>query len=239
MGSDIFRFKQFEIEQRHSAMRVGTDGIIVGSWADVRGDERYILDIGCGTGLIALMMAQRSLESRVDAVEIEPLAAQEAHYNAARSPWSDRVVIYEKSIQEYVLSCDKRYDLIISNPPFFINSPHNEHLAKAAARHASLLPYSDLVDGVVSLLAPTGRFVAIFPYSEAGIFMAKAALSGLYCNKQLNIHPIVDRPIKRIAAEFSFSKSEIQVQDLVIETHTKGEYTEKYRQLTAPFYLRF
>lgn len=239
MGSDIFRFKQFVVEQRHSAMRVGTDGIVLGSWARVTGFERRILDIGCGTGLLALMIAQRNLDARINAVEIEPLAAREASHNCANSPWNDRLKVYEMSIQEYAHKEHEKYDLIVSNPPYFINSSHNELLARAAARHASLLPYSDLVDAVVSLLDTHGRFVAIFPYSEAGIFIAKAAAAGLHCNNKLNILPLPSRPIKRIAAEFSFKKESVVEQTLTIETETQGEYTEQYKALTSPFYLRF
>lgn len=220
-------------------MRVGTDGIILGSWIDVMGGEKRILDIGCGTGLLALMMAQRNLTAHIDAVEIEPLAAAEAELNCRNSPWTERLVVHEISVQAYAAQCTEKYDLIVSNPPYFINSPHNEQLARAAARHASLLPYADLVDAVVSLLTENGRFAAIFPYSEAGIFIAKAATAGLYCNSKLNIIPISSRPVKRIAAEFSFTKGIVTEENLTIETDIKGEYTEKFRELTSPFYLRF
>lgn len=239
MGSDIFTFKQFCVQQRHSAMRVGTDGIILGSWVNVFGSEERVLDIGCGTGLLALMVAQRNQRATIDAIEIEPLAASEAALNCANSPWKSRMNVCEISLQEYAgTECDK-YDLIVSNPPYFINSPHNDQLARTAARHASLLPYSDLVAGVVALLATQGRFVAIFPYSEAGIFIAKATKEGLYCNKKLNIYPIAGRAVKRIAAEFSFTKTDISEQDLIIETGVNGEYTDVYKTLTSPFYLRF
>lgn len=220
-------------------MRVGTDGIILGSWIDVMGGEKRILDIGCGTGLLALMMAQRNLIAHIDAVEIEPLAAAEAKLNSRNSPWAERLTVHEISAQAYAAQCSDKYDLIVSNPPYFINSPHNEQLARAAARHASLLPYVDLVDVVVSLLTENGRFAAIFPYSEAGIFIAKAATAGLYCNRKLNITPVSSRPIKRIVAEFSFTKGIISEENLTIETDLKGEYTEKFRALTSPFYIRF
>ncbi|CDN30379.1 tRNA (adenine37-N(6))-methyltransferase TrmN6 [Mucinivorans hirudinis] len=239
MPSDYFRFKQFEIEQRQSAMRVGTDGVLLGAWADVRGDEQRVLDVGCGTGLLALMVAQRNSKVVVDAIEIEPLAAQEAALNARRSRWNERIFVREISLQEYAATSEKRYCLIISNPPFFLNSSHNMQLTRTAARHAALLPYSDLVDGVISLLKPEGRFCAIFPYSEAGIFMAKAAREGLYCNKKLNITPIAGRSVKRIAAEFSFAKTELLEENLTIETTNPREYSREYRELTSPFYLRF
>lgn len=239
MGSDIFRFKQFVVRQQHSAMRVGTDGVVLGSWTGVTGSETRVLDIGCGTGLLALMIAQRNTTAGIDAVEIEPLAAAEAAHNALNSPWAERIKVYQTSIQDYAAIGHDKYDLIVSNPPYFINSPQNEQLARAAARHASLLPYDDLLDAVTKLLLPNGRFVAIFPYSEAGIFTAKAALAGLYCNKKLNISPIEGRPVKRITAEFSFTKEILTEENLSIETQTKGEYTERYRELTSPFYARF
>lgn len=238
MGSDFFQFKQFVIEQKNSAMRVGTDGMLIGAWAEINGGERSILDIGCGTGLIAIMLAQRNQTAAVDAIEIEPLAAAEAALNAERSPWADRITVHEISLQEYTLSNHRRYDMIVSNPPYFINSSHNEKLARAAARHASLLPYSDLIFGVTKLLNENGRFFAIFPYAEAGIFIAKASLAGLYCNRKLNIYSKQAGVIKRIAAEFSFRKTEVVESNFIINKDN-GEYTEEYKQLTSPFYLRF
>lgn len=238
MGSDFFQFKQFVIEQKNSAMRVGTDGILMGAWAEINNQERSILDIGCGTGLIAMMLAQRNQTAAVDAVEIEPLAAAEAALNASRSPWADRIIVHEISLQEYTLVAKRKYDLIVSNPPYFINSSHNEKLARAAARHASLLPYSDLIFGVTKLLDEDGRFCAIFPYSEAGVFIAKASLAGLYCNRKLNIYSKHDGLVKRIAAVFSFRETEIVEENLIINKGN-GEYTEEYKRLTCPFYLRF
>lgn len=222
-------------------MRVGTDGIILGSWVNVRGDERRVLDVGCGTGLLALMIAQRNAAAMIRAVEIEPMAAQEAALNASRSPWAERIEIYETSFQRFAAengAAGQRFDLIVSNPPYFLNSPHNETLARTAARHAALLPYAELIDGVLDTLDSDGRFAAIFPYSEANVFIAQAAAKGLYCNRKMDIHPMPHRPIKRIAAEFSLRKIPIIEQNLIIE-HAKGEYTEQYIALTQSFYLRF
>lgn len=243
MSSDRFTFKQFEIIQRESAMKVGTDGVLLGSWTETSQQELHVLDIGSGTGLLALMMAQRCPLAQIDAVEIEPGAAAESNFNFAKSPWKDRLKIQEMSFQEFAVyksMSGLQYDLIISNPPYFLDSPTSETKARTAARHAALLPYDDLIGGVVALLEPKGgRFAAIFPYQEAGIFIAKAALSGLYCHRKLVIYPLSNRPAKRIAAEFSLTRQPITEESIVIVENQIDGYSQKYKTLTQDFYTKY
>lgn len=247
-NSANFRFKQFEIHQLESAMKVGTDGVILGAWASVDPSDRSILDIGTGTGLLALMMAQRTAHMPsppiIDAVEIETLAASEALFNITNSPWSQRIRVHEASFQQFAYQSAQegtKFDLIISNPPYFVDSPLSTQAARTAARHAALLPYDDLISGVNSILSKDhGRFVAIFPTQEGGIFIAKAASSGLFCNRRLNVRHLRERPIKRIVCEFSHLQTpHIQESDLIISHDLDQQYTEQYITLTQDFYLRF
>lgn len=260
---DNFRFKQFEIRQTCSAMKVGTDSVILGTWCSVGVHDIRVLDVGTGTGILALMLAQRierdGYLAHIDAIEIDSQAAIEASDNVARSQWSDRISVHHASLQEFAASftcssnctpphsdadggpCNNgvKYDVIISNPPFFIASSVCPHAARAAARHAETLSYDDLADGVQALLAEHGRFVAIFPTREAEIFIAKAELRGLFCNRRLDIRPMPGRPIKRVVVEFSRTKCSCVVTDeLVIASGIDAPYTEQYVELTRDFYLR-
>lgn len=243
-----FKFKQFEVHQLQSAMKVGTDGVILGAWASAREQDRSILDIGTGTGLLALMMAQRTAHLNpppmIDAVEIETLAAAEALFNITNSPWSDRICVHECSFQQLAYQMaqkGQKFDLIISNPPYFVDSSLSTQAARTAARHAALLPYDDLISGVNSILdRERGRFVAIFPSQEGGIFIAKAAASGLFCNRRLNVRHLQERPIKRMVCQFSHHPTpEIEESELIISHGLDQQYTTQYMELTKDFYLRF
>lgn len=249
-----FRFKRFEVTQQRAAMKVGTDGVLLGAWTELPERVESILDVGTGTGVIALMLAQRTenntVPTRIDAIEIETEAAAEAEENFEASPWGERLNIYTGTFQRYA-SESPGYDLIVSNPPYFLAgndyrrgretpaaTPSRERII---ARHAESLPYDELIEGVKKVLKPTGRFAAIFPYQESGIFIAKAAAAGLYCNRMLEIYALPDKPVKRIAAEFSLHRSEsgARRERLVIHDPRTRDYTEAYRRLTRDFYLRF
>lgn len=243
MSGDSFRFKEFTVHQSRSAMKVGTDGVIIGSWASVCGAEgSSILDIGSGTGLIALMVAQRNRGSVVDAVELDSGAAADAIYNFARSPFSERLRLYEGDFQSYALECQRvgrRYDLIVSNPPYFNGTYKSIDSQRAAARHTELLPTEDLIDGVCRLLEPTsGCFAAIFPYVDAAIFIARAAAKGLYCTRLLEVYAKEGREAKRMAAEFSTVRTNDVVSERLVILGPSG-YSDQYKNLTSDFYIRF
>lgn len=242
MGSDIFRFKQFEIKQADSAMKVGTDGIILGAWAKTIGSESKILDIGTGTGLLALMMAQRCPNATIHAVEIEPRAAQEAALNARNSPWADRITVFEQPFQQFAIdkaNQGQKYDLIVSNPPYFNGTYKSVMAERTAARHVELLSSDDIINGVIQILDPTnGRFNAIFPYEVGAVFIAKAAAKLLYCNQICNITPKHGRQIKRIAAQFILNRIAPTQEHLTI-SNENNTYTPEFINLTQDFYIKF
>ncbi|MEG0033531.1 MAG: methyltransferase [Mucinivorans sp.] len=240
MGGDIFRFKQFVIHQAQSAMKVGTDGVLLGSWVDLRGTERHILDIGTGTGLIALMVAQRSSawQAKIEAVEIEVAAATEAQQNVNNSPWKSSIKVSNIDFQTFAARATDKYDLVVSNPPYFNGTYKSKDVERTAARHSELLNSDDLLFGVTSVLDEKGRFVAIFPYQTAAVFVAKAASAGLFCNRIMEIYSKPSSGIKRVMAEFSFTKRLLITEKLTI-LNAEGDYSEDLRRLTCDFYLKF
>lgn len=240
MGGDSFRFKQFTVNQTVSAMKVGTDGVIIGSWVALTGGEQHILDVGTGTGLIALMIAQRASQAAVDAVEIDGGAAGEAADNFAQSPFADRLSVKTIDFQCFAGDCLQKYDLVISNPPYFNGTYKSIDAQRTAARHSELLPSVDLIEGVLKVIEPNaGRFAAIFPYADAAVFIAKAAGAGLYCSRLLEILPKSGRAPKRMAAEFSMCRTlDVTTEQLIILDES-GEYTDQYRALTRDFYIKF
>jgi tRNA1Val (adenine37-N6)-methyltransferase len=237
MPNTWFNFKQFKVWQRDSAFKVGTDGVLLGAWCDIR-DAKNILDIGSGTGLLALMAAQRS-EAQITAIEPDSLSAAEATLNSARSPWRKRIAVIRISLQDFVIKEDKKFDHIITNPPFFRNSLANSSERKSMARHDLTLGSSELLDISCSLLDDTGRLSLVLPYTEANLFIAEASEYGLYCTRMLNIKPLPSSPVKRILMEFCREKKMLSSGIMVIESGGRHQYSHEYRSLTRDFYLEF
>lgn len=236
MSNPYFRFKQFTVFHDRCAMKVGTDGVLVGAWADTRNAKR-ILDIGTGTGLIALMLAQRS-QAQIDAVDIDEDACVQAKENVARSPWSDRIQIYHCSIQNYAATCQQGYDLIVSNPPFFENSSKALKRARTVARHSDLLTQVDILQIAQELLYEDGRLVVIYPCEEAKAFQEKAELFGFFCSKKLYIKPTQESQVKRILLEFNKIQLLNQEKTIVIEL-AKHLYSPEFVALIKNFYLKY
>ena len=236
MGRNYFRFKQFVIKQEGAAMKVGTDGVLLGAWADIN-KVVNVLDIGTGSGVIALMIAQRC-EANIQAVEIDSASVIQAKSNFESSPWADRLVIQAFSIQTYVQNQTSKFDLIVSNPPYFNKSLKPPTPERVITRHTDQLSNKDLLSAVSKLLQPEGRFCAIFPYIEGNIFIAEAANYGLYCNKKLYIQTKPTKPIIRILVDLSFVKRKLVENTISIHT-IDGEYTNEYKELTTDFYLAF
>ena len=236
MGGNQFRFKQFTIEQDRCAMKVGTDGTLLGAWVDISGAQK-ILDIGTGTGLIALMLAQRSF-AEIDAVEIDTDSSIQARENVERSPWSDRIQIENYSIQKYANICQKRYDLIVSNPPFFENASKAKNQPRTVARHTDFLSQADLLQAAVQLLSETGRLAIIYPVEQAKNFQVKAEYFGLFCLRKLSVKPMPKIPVKRILMELSKQQLPSEQDTMTIE-EKQYLYTPDFISLIKDFYLKY
>lgn len=193
-----FRFKRFTIRQQRSAMKVGTDGVLLGAWAGVRSTDRRILDIGTGTGLIAVMLAQRAAEAEITGVDIDDVT--EARENGDASPWGDRLHFVQQPIQQFRPA--ERYDLIVSNPPFYVDALVCPDLGRTTARHTVHLSYEELLDAVVRLLSPGGRFAVVLPTPEAERFRRLAARH-LRLDRLTTVRTTPRRPVKRVLMEFS------------------------------------
>ena len=238
MRNHSFQFKQFTIWQDKCAMKVGTDGILLGAWVNLT-ENAQILDIGTGTGLLALILAQRSqtsLHTTIVAVEIDDEAYQQATDNIQKSPWGDRIQTYHSSIQNFAINCSQQYDLIISNPPFFENAYKASQASRTLARHSDSLLQTDILEIANQLLKPDGHLAVIYPTDLAHKFLSKAREFDLWCDRQVNIKPTPQGSIKRIALEFSKTQYLFRETSLTIE-ESKHIYTEDYIALVKDFYL--
>lgn len=237
MSNKPFQFKQFSIVQQKAAMKVGTDGVLLGAWVQLNNHPFSILDIGTGTGLIALMMAQRSDAEVIDAIELNDEAYEEAVENFERSDWGDRLFCYHAYFQEFVEEIEDEYDVIISNPPFYTSTYKELSVDRAMARHAESLPYDELLKGVAHLLSENGICAFIIPFSEEENFIALAKENGLLLNRLTRVKGTLDTPIKRSLLQLSFVESNLEINELIIEID-RHQYTENYKTLTKDFYLK-
>ncbi|MFV0377435.1 MAG: tRNA1(Val) (adenine(37)-N6)-methyltransferase [Mangrovibacterium sp.] len=233
--NQFFQFKQFRVEQGRAAMKVGIDGVLLGAWAAF-GHEKFVLDIGCGTGLLALMAAQRST-AFVDAVEIEPEAALDADANFAASPWSSRLQLYRTDFKGF--ETQKRYQHIISNPPFFDETPRSSDPKRNKARHSESLSLNELIERSVDLLHPDGKISLILPAGKEKHLRSLARTNLLYPNRYASVFPDINKPAHRILAELSFQPKTEITEAIYIRNADSGEYTEQYKQITRDFYLAF
>jgi tRNA1Val (adenine37-N6)-methyltransferase len=233
-----FRFKQFTIFQDRTPMKVGTDGILLGAWADTVQAEN-ILDIGAGSGLIGLMVAQRNASAKITAVEIDETAYLEAKDNIQKSPWSDRVFIEHVSVQEFTRETHESFGAIISNPPFFTGGTFSYSQERNNVRHTVKLPHGELLMSVRRLLKPGGKFSLILPYLEGLRFCELAETYNLYCSRSQEVLPKADRPVERLLMEFTKEKPDHcrEEPQLVIQKGGVNEWTDDFKKLTGDFYL--
>lgn len=214
-------------------MKVGTDGVLLGAWAE---GGSAILDIGTGTGLVALMMAQRFAEARVWAVDIVPDACLQASENVAASPFSGRVIVEQAAVQAY--SPAIRFDSIVSNPPFFVNSLKAPDAHRSVARHSDTLSYSDLFSSVVRLLAPGGVFSAIIPAECLSAFVAEACLSGMSLTRRCAVRTTARKQPKRYLVAFRCGGGMPMESEEVVLQNADGSRSGWYRSLTQDFYIK-
>jgi len=237
MPNDYFKFKQFTVFQDKCAMKVGTDGVLLGAWANCK-NAKTVLDIGTGTGLIALMIAQRC-NAKIDAVEIDEHAVIQASENVANSLWNDRINLIHQSFQDFINHSERKYSLIVSNPPYFQNSMVAPDHKRANARHNSELQLDEIIAGATRLLTDDGILSVILPYIEGTLFIVKASQKGLYCNRQTKVLPKPGREPKRLLLEFMKTKKPLVEQEIIIELNKRHSYSDAYKNLTKDFYLSF
>lgn len=241
MSNDYFKFKQFTIEQPHAAMKVGTDGVLIGAWCDVSDSDEPILDVGTGTGLIALMLAQRTKTASIIAIDSSAEAVCDAQRNISASPWSDRTVVLETSVQQYTqdFSQSGRYGLIVSNPPYFVDSLQAPEALRNTARHATELTHDTLLGTSAQLLRQSGRLSIILPVAEAEAVERKAVRFGFTLTKVCSVYSTPrSGEIRRM---MTFVKERLCITPLHNELyiHSGDEYSDEYRRLTGEFYLKF
>ena len=232
-----FQLKQFSVYQHQSAMKIGTDAILLGAWTCLNHNPNTILDIGAGTGILSLMMAQRSQSQLIDAIEIEDKSYEQCVTNFEESPWCDRLFCYHASLEEFTNEVTDSYDLIICNPPFYSEDFKTTNTQRDLARFQDAMPFAYLLDCVSKLLSENGVFSVIIPFKEEALFITNASKHKLFPNKILRVKGNPTSQIKRSLIKFSFQPSQIKETTLIIETG-RHQYTPDYIELTKDFYLK-
>jgi len=218
-------------------MKIGTDGVLLGAWTSLQNNPKSILDIGTGTGLIALMLAQRSWAETIDALEINDEAYKQCVDNFESSPWGDRLFCFHAGLDKFLDDIEDPYDLIVSNPPFYSEEVSSGNSARDVARQNQSLPFEELIEGVSKLLSFDGIFSTIIPYKEEVQFIDLAEQTGLYPEHITRVKGNPTSEIKRSLLQFSFNKKEVLKDELTIEVE-RHQYTSEYIALTKGFYLK-
>lgn len=236
--STPFQFKQFSVRQDQCAMKVGTDGVLLGAWVQSKDIPNTILDVGSGTGVISLMLAQRYSNSEIEAIEIDQNAYQQAVDNFENAPWADRLFCFHASFQEYFQEVeDLTYDLIISNPPYFSPTQKSNDESRNTARFEDALPFEHLFYGASKLLSDQGNFALIIPFDKEKQAVDMAKRMHLHPQRITRVKGNFESPIKRSLMQFGFEKREIDISELVIEI-SRHKYTDTYLDLVKDFYLK-
>ncbi len=234
MANPFFRFKQFTVHHNRCAMKVGTDGVLLGAWAGTKLPVRTILDVGTGSALIALMLGQRFPDARIHAVELDAEACTQAQENVSSSPFANRIEVYNDDFQHFI--SNEKYDLIVSNPPFFEHSLKNASVAKSTARHTDTLSPEVLIQNAIRYLSTHGRIAAIYPATMLFRLKALAYSFGLNVVRICNVYPRADVSVKRVLVELAWEKCVCTETSLVIE-ECRHVYTSDFKHLTQDFYL--
>ena len=238
--STLFKFKEFSIHQDKTAMKIGTDAVLLGAWVFLENEIDSILDVGSGTGIIALMLAQRSFALTIDAVEIDNDAYEQTVTNFENSNWGDRLYCYHSSFQNFadeIAEEDETYDLIISNPPFYTDEFESINDARNKARFTTSLSFNELLKGVSKILSKKGKFAVIIPFKEEQGFVKLAKENNLFLNRVCHVKGNPSSAFKRSLLEFSFEEKKLNKENLTIEIK-RHQYTDEYINLTKDFYLK-
>lgn len=237
MSQKPFVFKEFSINQDQCAMKIGTDGVLLGAWTSVVHQPFSVLDIGSGTGILSLMLAQRSDAELIDAIEIDAKAYEQCVENFEQSLWGDRLFCYHASLEEFTNEIEDKYDLIISNPPFYSEDYKTENTPRDLARFTDAMPFEHVLDSVSKLLSENGLFSVVIPYKEESNFKSLALAAGLFPKRILNVKGTPKSEFKRSLIEFTRIQCVVKMETLIIET-SRHQYTEAYISLTNDFYLK-
>jgi tRNA1Val (adenine37-N6)-methyltransferase len=233
-----FQFKQFAVNQDQCAMKIGTDGVLLGAWVPIDTHPNSILDIGTGTGIIALMLAQRCDAQQIDALEIDENAYEQAVDNFESSPWSDRLFCFHAGLDEFVEEPEDEYDLIVSNPPFYVEDYRSDNAQRDLARFQEAMPFEDLVEAAALLLSENGVFAVIIPFKEEEKFLELAKEYELFPIKITRVKGTHETQIVRSLLAFRrYELAVLTADELVIEIN-RHEYTDDYIALTKDFYLK-
>ena len=242
-----FQFKQFSLEHDRCAMKIGTDGVLLGAWTPIDNNPFSILDIGTGTGIIALMLAQRSSAEQIDALDIDENAYEQASDNFENSPWNDRLFCFHAGLDEFVEEPEddpsdselaQQYDLIVSNPPFYTDDYKSNCEQRDLARFSDAMPFEDLVEAAALLLSENGIFSVIIPFKEEEKFLVLAAAYELFPLKITRVKGTSTSEMKRSLLAFSRNEmNDFPIDELIIET-ARHIYTPEYIELTKDFYLK-
>ena len=218
-------------------MKIGTDGVLLGAWTSIKHNPNSILDIGAGTGVIALQLAQRSDAEIIDALEIDDNAFEQALDNFESSPWNNRLFCYHISLENFAKEIEDRYDLIVSNPPFYNDDFESNSKARNTARFTSALSFENLLSAVSELLSDHGTFSVIIPFKEEKNFIALAEKNNLFIANICRVKGSQTTEVKRSLLEFSFHNINKKITELVIE-NGRHQYTSEYQNLVKDFYLK-
>jgi len=229
-----FHFKQFSMHHHRSTMKIGTDAMILAAWADVS-KVHSILDVGSGSGIIALIMATRT-SAMVDAVELDQSSALEAGQNFKASPFASRLSIYHNEFTTFAAGIKRKYDLIISNPPFFINDMRPDNSIRKQARHTDTLTFHKLCVNSKALLATGGKLCLVLPYRESKIFLEEAEKAKLYLNRKLLIFPKACKEPNRVNLELSHTRLIIIKEEKFIIRNEDNSFTNQYKNLLGEYY---
>ena len=229
-----FHFKQFSVRHDRSGMKVGTDGTLLGAWTNIKNAKR-ILDIGSGTGLIALMLAQRAPGAKIEAIEIDSAAIEDAQENFAKSPWKDRLTLHHMRLQDF--KSLEKFDLIVSNPPYFIGSYKPPDEKRITARHAESLTFQDLIDTTKEILTENGSLTVVLPPVEGHRFIELAEMNGLFCSRKWTFRTRLQKPVERLLLEFT-RKRRVSEEGEILLYDSGEEWSVNYKALTQGFYLK-
>lgn len=234
----MFQFKQFSVQQDRCAMKMGTDSVLLGAWCPLDNHPFSVLDVGAGTGILSLMIAQRSQAEQIDALEIDEEAYEQCVENFENSPWGDRLFCFHAGLDEFVEEPEDEYDLIISNPPFYAENYKTENSQRDLARFQDAMPFEHLVEAADLLLSENGIFAVIIPYKEEAKFIDLCAEAELYPVKVTRVKGTPTTKIKRSLLAFKrYELSTLTAEELVIEMN-RHDYTDDYVNLTKDFYLK-